>query len=85
MTATQAPVVVEAAGALVWRVRLGTLQVALVHRPRYDDWSWPKGKVDPGETILAAATREVAEETAHDVVLGIPLPGLEYALSDGRR
>ena len=56
-----------------------------MHRPRYDDWSWPKGKVDPGETILAAATREVAEETAHDVVLGIPLPGLEYALSDGRR
>ena len=56
-----------------------------MHRPRYDDWSWPKGKVDPGETILAAATREVAEETGHDVVLGIPLPGLEYALSDGRR
>ena len=82
---THAPVVVEAAGALVWRVRLGRLQVALVHRPRYDDWSWPKGKVDPGETILAAATREVAEETGHDVVLGIPLPGLEYALSDGRR
>jgi len=82
---TQAPVVVEAAGALVWRVRLGRLQVALVHRPRYDDWSWPKGKVDPGETILAAATREVAEETGHDVVLGIPLPGLEYPLSDGRR
>ena len=58
-----APAVVEAAGALVWRVRLGKLQVALVHRPRYGDWSWPKGKVDPGETILGAATREVAEET----------------------
>lgn len=85
MSSTQAPVVVQAAGALVWRVRLGRLQVALVHRPRYDDWSWPKGKVDPGETILAAATREVAEETGHDVVLGVPLPGLEYALSDGRR
>ncbi|MET0787686.1 MAG: NUDIX hydrolase [Cellulomonas sp.] len=85
MSPTQAPVVVEAAGALVWRVRLGRLQVALVHRPRYDDWSWPKGKVDPGETILAAATREVAEETGHDVVLGVPLPGLEYPLSDGRR
>ncbi|MDM7854481.1 NUDIX hydrolase [Cellulomonas alba] len=76
--------VVEAAGALVWRVRLGRLQVALVHRPRYRDWSWPKGKLDPGETTLAAATREVAEETGHDVVLGIPLPGLEYPLSDGR-
>ncbi|WP_456845554.1 NUDIX hydrolase [Cellulomonas sp. P5_C6] len=85
MSPTQAPAVVEAAGAIVWRVRLGRLQVALVHRPRYDDWSWPKGKVDPGETILAAATREVAEETGHDVVLGVPLPGLEYSLSDGRR
>jgi 8-oxo-(d)GTP phosphatase len=78
------PDVVEAAGALVWRVRLGHLQVALVHRPRYRDWSWPKGKLDPGESMLAAATREVAEETGHDVVLGIPLPGLEYPLSDGR-
>ena len=85
MSPTRAPALVEAAGALVWRVRLGKLQVALVHRPRYGDWSWPKGKVDPGETILAAATREVAEETGHDVVLGIPLPGLEYDLSDGRR
>ncbi len=85
MSPTQAPTVVEAAGALVWRVRQGRLQVALVHRPRYGDWSWPKGKIDPGETVLAAATREVAEETGHDVVLGIPLPGLEYGLSDGRR
>lgn len=85
MSPTQAPVIVEAAGAIVWRVRLEKLQVAMVHRPRYGDWSWPKGKVDPGETILGAATREVAEETGHDVVLGVPLPGLEYGLSDGRR
>ncbi|WP_034648575.1 NUDIX hydrolase [Cellulomonas sp. HZM] len=77
-------VVVEAAGALVWRVRTGRLQVALVHRPRYQDWSWPKGKLDPGETIVQCAWREVAEETGHDVVLGIPLPGLEYAISDNR-
>jgi 8-oxo-(d)GTP phosphatase len=84
VTTTHAPVVVEAAGALVWRVRLGTLQVALVHRPRYRDWSWPKGKLDPGEPIVQAAWREVAEETTHDVVLGIPLPGLEYTISDGR-
>jgi len=78
------PVVVEAAGALVWRVRTGRMQVALVHRPRYRDWSWPKGKLDPGETVVQAAWREVAEETAHDVVLGVPLPGLEYPISDGR-
>ncbi|MEN0130622.1 MAG: NUDIX hydrolase [Brevundimonas sp.] len=84
MSTTTQPTVVEAAGALVWRVRTGRLQVALVHRPRYRDWSWPKGKLDPGETLVQAAWREVAEETTHDVVLGIPLPGLEYPISDGR-
>jgi 8-oxo-dGTP pyrophosphatase MutT (NUDIX family)/phosphohistidine phosphatase SixA len=78
------PPVVEAAGALVWRVRQGRLQVVLVHRPRYKDWSWPKGKLDPGESRPGAAIREVAEETGHDVVLGIPLPSLEYPLLDGQ-
>lgn len=76
--------VVEAAGALVWRLRQGRLQVVLVHRPRYNDWSWPKGKLDPGESLPAAAVREVSEETGYDVVLGIPLPSLEYPLADGR-
>jgi len=76
--------VVEAAGALVWRLRQGRLQVVLVHRPRYQDWSWPKGKLDPGESLPAAAVREVSEETGYDVVLGIPLPSLEYPLVDGR-
>lgn len=76
--------VVEAAGALVWRVRQERLQLALVHRPRYRDWSWPKGKLEPGETTVAAAVREVAEETGHDVVLGRSLPGLEYRVADGR-
>ncbi len=84
MSSTPSTTVVEAAGALVWRVRTGRLQVALVHRPRYRDWSWPKGKLDPDETVVAAAWREVAEETGHDVVLGVPLPPLEYTLSDGR-
>jgi len=77
--------VVEAAGALVWRLRQGQLQVALVHRPRYRDWSWPKGKLEPREPLLAAATREVAEEAGRPVVLGVPLPTLRYALADGRR
>ncbi|MCM0639987.1 NUDIX hydrolase [Cellulomonas wangsupingiae] len=75
---------VQAAGALVWRVRAGHLQVALVHRPRYRDWSWPKGKLDPGETPPVAAVREIEEETGLAVVLGVPLPGLEYRLADGR-
>lgn len=75
--------VVESAGALVWRVRGGRLQVRLVHRPKYRDWSWPKGKLDPGEAFQAAAAREVAEETGRPVVLGVPLPGMQYLLADG--
>lgn len=81
-TTTAAPLV-PAAGALVWRRRLGQLEVALVHRVRYDDWSWPKGKLDPGETFAEAAVREVAEETGLAVRLGIPLPELVYGLDNG--
>lgn len=75
---------VQAAGALVWRIRREALQVLLVHRPRYQDWSWPKGKADPGESLAATAVREVAEETDQQIVLGLPLPGLHYPLADGR-
>ncbi|WP_298989075.1 NUDIX domain-containing protein [uncultured Pseudokineococcus sp.] len=71
---------VRAAGALVWRLRSGRLQVALVHRPAYDDWSFPKGKLDPGESAVGAAVREVAEETGLRVVLGQPLPAARYVL-----
>ena len=78
------PTTVEAAGALVWRVRQLRLQIALVHRPRYRDWSWPKGKLEVGETPVEAAAREVAEEIGQDVVLGVPLPALSYRLPDGR-
>lgn len=72
---------VRAAGAVV--TRKGG-DVLLVHRPRYDDWSFPKGKVDPGEHVVAAAIREVAEETGLDVRLGPPLPGQRYGLTNGR-
>lgn len=75
------PGTVVAAGALVWRVRNGQLQVLAVHRPRYDDWSWPKGKLDPGETLPACAIREVAEETGKQIVLGQPLPTLRYPIA----
>ena len=81
--ATDKTAVIESAGALVWRVRKDKLQVQLIHRPRYDDWSWPKGKLDPGETLPATAVREVAEETGRAVVLGVPLPGLQYLTLDG--
>jgi len=67
---------VQAAGAVVTR-RGG--QVLLVHRPRYDDWSFPKGKLDRGEHITAAAVREVAEETGVDIRLGPPLRSQRYA------
>ena len=54
---------VKAAGALVWRENGKHLEVLLVHRPRYDDWSIPKGKVEPCESVRTCAVREVAEET----------------------
>jgi len=77
--------VVLAAGALVWRVSESRgLEVLAVHRPRYNDWSWPKGKLDKGETLPACAVREVAEETRVHVELGPPLPTLRYPVASGR-
>lgn len=73
---------VQAAGAVCWRLRNDQLEVLVVHRPRYDDWSWPKGKLDPGEAEPTAAVREVAEETGLSIVLGRPLPTARYRLSD---
>ena len=70
-------IVVVAAGAVPWRVSPGDkdqLEVLLIHRPRYDDWSWPKGKIDDGETVPECAVREVQEEIALTAQLGIPLP-----------
>ena len=74
--------VIAAAGALPWRSRRGELQVALVHRPRYDDWAWAKGKLDPGEEWPAAAVREVFEETGFHVHLGRTLPSSQYPVVD---
>lgn len=66
---------VLAAGAVVFG---SGKQVLLVHRPRYDDWSFPKGKLDPGEHVTAAGVREVAEETGLHVRLGPPLTPQRY-------
>ncbi|HQV84172.1 MAG TPA: NUDIX domain-containing protein, partial [Ornithinibacter sp.] len=71
---------IPAAGTLPWRLRDGELEVALVHRPRYDDWSWAKGKLDPGEDWAVAAVRETVEETGLVVRLGPPLPEARYTL-----
>jgi len=53
----------RAAGGLVWREAAGARRVAVIHRPKRNDWSLPKGKLEPGEGFAAAALREVAEET----------------------
>ncbi|MPZ84516.1 MAG: NUDIX domain-containing protein [Actinophytocola sp.] len=77
---------VSAAGAVVWRPdardRTGeTVEIALVHRPRYDDWSLPKGKLERGETSRIAAAREVAEETGFRVRLGRHLGRVRYRVT----
>jgi 8-oxo-dGTP diphosphatase len=69
---------IRAAGAVLWRPSGRGREVALVHRPRYDDWSFPKGKREPGEHLLLTAVREVAEETEVRVILGRPLPAVRY-------
>ncbi|WP_242578903.1 NUDIX hydrolase [Amycolatopsis sp. 195334CR] len=69
---------VRAAGAVLWRHGADGPEVAVVHRPRYDDWSLPKGKLDPGETTVAAAVRELHEETGFHVVLGRFLKQVAY-------
>ncbi len=73
---------VTAAGALVWRVGRAGLEVVVVHRPRYDDWSWPKGKLEREESFPAAGVREVFEETGLRIKLGIALPSAHYRLGD---
>jgi 8-oxo-dGTP diphosphatase len=77
------PIAVTAAGALPWRVNKDRLEVLLIHRPRYDDWSWPKGKIDAGETIPECAAREVQEEIGLSAQLGIPLPPIHYHVASG--
>src|SRR5260370_945580 len=69
---------VRAAGAVMWRPARNGPEVALIHRPRYDDWSFPKGKLDPDESYLVAALREVFEETGYPVLLGRRLPAQVY-------
>jgi 8-oxo-dGTP diphosphatase len=75
---------IEAAGGVVTRDNGGVVEVLVVHRPRYDDWSLPKGKLEPGETHEQAAHREVAEETGWECELGAELPAVCYSDSRGR-
>lgn len=88
---------VRSAGALVWRfadtdraavpgeaIDPAVIEVLMVHRPRYHDWSWPKGKAENGEALVAAAVREVEEETGQIVTLGAPLTTQRYRLGGGQ-
>ncbi len=74
---------VYAAGALCWREVDGELLLALVHRSRYNDWSWPKGKVDPGETLPQTAVREILEETGLSIKLGQRIHVSNYIMPNG--
>jgi 8-oxo-dGTP pyrophosphatase MutT (NUDIX family)/phosphohistidine phosphatase SixA len=74
---------IEAAGGVVWRPGASDgLEVAVVHRPKYDDWSVPKGKLTAGEHPILGALREVYEETGQRTVPGRPLGEINY-LKDG--
>ncbi|KAB2373640.1 NUDIX domain-containing protein [Actinomadura montaniterrae] len=73
---------IRAAGALLWRDGPDGPEFAVAHRPRYDDWSFPKGKLDRGEHMLRAAVREIEEETGLVPRLGRRLPTAEYRHGD---
>jgi broad specificity phosphatase PhoE/8-oxo-dGTP pyrophosphatase MutT (NUDIX family) len=81
-TQSSASKTVLAAGGVLWRPghRESAAEVAVIHRPRYDDWSLPKGKVDPGETEPVTAVREVFEETGHHVQLGRRIASVSYPI-----
>jgi 8-oxo-dGTP diphosphatase len=75
-----------AAGAVVWQLSpSGVVEVALVHRPRYDDWSLPKGKPHSGEALPLTAVREVGEETGHTIVLSARLGRTRYLVRWGQK
>jgi 8-oxo-(d)GTP phosphatase len=78
---------VLAAGAVLWRPNgdASAPEVAIIHRPRYNDWSLPKGKVEPGETEPVAAVREIQEETGYSAHLGRRLAAVSYPVEQGMK
>jgi 8-oxo-dGTP diphosphatase len=71
-----------AAGAVLYRINQDEIEIGLIHRPRYDDWSFPKGKIEFGESFLAAAHREVFEETGYAAKFGPLIAEIQY-LAEG--
>lgn len=71
---------IRAAGCLVYRQGERGVEVLVVHRPLYDDWDFPKGKVEPGETELDCAVRETHEETGYTGEIGAELPSDRYVV-----
>ncbi|WP_418957858.1 NUDIX hydrolase [Streptomyces tritici] len=79
---SSAPAPVLAAGCVLWRPAAGGgVEIALIHRPKYDDWSHPKGKRKRGESAEECALREVREETGQACALGARLPTIRYTAS----
>jgi len=82
--ASEGAAVIRAAGAVLWKPsRRDGLRIALVHRPRYDDWSLPKGKAEQGEVAPVTAAREVQEETGFRAAIGRSLTTVSYSTSGG--
>lgn len=76
---------IRAAGGIVWRTASsGEVEVLVVHRPKYDDWTFPKGKNEPGEDDATCAIREVEEETGFRCNLGPELTSTSYVDRKGR-
>ncbi len=72
--------VIEAAGGILWRRRGGMAELAVIHRPKHQDWSLPKGKRDPGESWQQTALREVLEETGCEAEIGRFATGTIYTV-----
>jgi 8-oxo-dGTP pyrophosphatase MutT (NUDIX family)/phosphohistidine phosphatase SixA len=76
---------IRAAGGVVWRLRKGRVEVAIIHRPRYDDWSLPKGKLEEGESELGCAVREVGEELGSHVAVSRRIGTTTYDTAMGSK
>jgi 8-oxo-dGTP diphosphatase len=75
-----------AAGAVLWRKsEKKKIEVIIIHRPKYDDWTFPKGKAEVGEPLIACAYREVLEETNIETAFGPYLGEVEYLTNDGKK